>query len=173
MNGQSYTDADGYAHYPASGGGEYVVNRAGIIVEYAPPRSASATTTYVQPTGSNYVAPTPTPTPTPTTQTYDWTNQDVANAANPYGQQLPIGAWFDSKTTPIIGTPQVLDTGVTIVPTKNGSYVVDKKTGKIVNYISTVKPNQAYFDTLNANGHAKGRSVQMPQEYSRGNWKLI
>jgi hypothetical protein len=172
MNGVSYTDNDGYAHYPVSGGGEYVVNRAGIIVEYAPARSAS-TTTYVKPTGSNYVPPAPTPTPTPTTQTYDWTNQDVTNAANPYGQQLPTGTWFDPKTTPITGKTQVLDTGITIVPTKNGSYAVDTKTGKIVNYTNTTKPNQAYFDTLNGVTHAKGGSVGMPQEYSRGNWKLI
>jgi len=164
MNGVSYTDNDGYAHYPVSGGGEYVVNRAGIIVEYAPARSASATTTYVKPTGSNYVAPTPTPTPTPTTQTYAWTDQDVKNAKNPLGQQLPTGSWFDPKVVPITGTPNVLDSGITLIPTANGTYAVDSKTNKILNYGSSVKPNLLL---------AKGGSVGMPDSYSRGNWKLI
>jgi hypothetical protein len=88
----------------------------------------------------------------------------VKNAKNPLGQQLPTGSWFDPKVVPLTGTPQVLDTGVTYMPTANGSYVVDSKTGKIVNYVSSVKPNLLL---------AKGGSVGMPQEYSRGNWKLI
>jgi hypothetical protein len=144
VKGVSYMDNDGYIHHPVAGGGEYIVNRLGIIVSYKPP--------------------TPTPTPTPTPQTYDWTDQDVKNAKNPLGQQLPTGSWFDPKVVPITGTPNVLDSGITLIPTANGTYAVDSKTNKILNYGSSVKPNLLL---------AKGGSVQMPQEYSRGNWKLI
>jgi hypothetical protein len=74
------------------------------------------------------------------------------------GQVLPIGAKFDSTKVPVNGTSYTDESGFLHEQTTAGDYTINPITKVIVSYTPY---------------HAKGGSVGMPQEYSRGNWKLI
>jgi hypothetical protein len=92
----------------------------------------------------NQQHPTPTPAYTPPLQ---------------QGQTVKIGDVFDT-TKPINGTTQIGADGYIHVTTNAGEYLLNPNSKKVVAF----NPSQL---------HASGGSVGMPQEYSRGNWKLI
>jgi hypothetical protein len=74
------------------------------------------------------------------------------------GQVLPIGAKFDPTLIPVNGTSYTDESGFLHEQTTSGDYTINPITKVIVSYTPY---------------HAKGGTVGMPQEYSRGNWKLI
>jgi hypothetical protein len=98
------------------------------------------------------------------------------------GQTTPIGSVFDSTKYPNIQSTGVGPDGYIHVVTTTGEYLLNPNSQRVV-FFTPKGYNGAAGDVLSPYGQgpnpyqgpnlAKGGSIQMPQEYSQGNWKLI
>ena len=107
------SDTEGYTHL-VTPQGEYVVNPVNHkVVSFTPVQNISAVGT-------------------PGYTIRDIPTADLTNMLR--GQTLPTGAYFDPQQTPIIGSPTTAY-GTTQIPTANGTYAVDAKTGVITAFV--------------------------------------
>ena len=93
------------------------------------------------------------------------------------GQTTPIGTVFDNTKYPNIQSTGVGPDGYIHVTTTTGEYLLNPNSKRVVNFIPAGTTNTGNWSSGASGsgiaGMASGGSIQMPQEYSQGNWKLI